>query len=106
MVVQAQFEYIERKTPASSWVMRTCSPTQGLREAYAMILHSAHVYVSGAIAAAQSIRMVGSTKDLVILVDDTINNLFTDASKIEASYDILQKISWLFEQATYKSQFK
>ncbi|KAF6167495.1 hypothetical protein GIB67_031696 [Kingdonia uniflora] len=43
------------------------------REAYAMILHSAHVYVYGAIAAAQSIRMVWSTGDLVILVDDTIS---------------------------------
>ncbi|PHU00407.1 UDP-glucuronate:xylan alpha-glucuronosyltransferase 1 [Capsicum chinense] len=42
------------------------------REAYATILHSAHVYVCGAIAAAQSIRMVGSTRDLVILVDDSI----------------------------------
>ncbi|KAL8528942.1 hypothetical protein ACS0TY_006422 [Phlomoides rotata] len=43
------------------------------REAYATILHSAHVYVCGAIAAAQSIRMAGSTKDLVILVDETIS---------------------------------
>ncbi|KAK4764815.1 hypothetical protein SAY86_025905 [Trapa natans] len=43
------------------------------REAYATILHSAHVYVCGAIAAAQSIRMAGSTRDLVILVDHTIS---------------------------------
>ncbi|KAK9167114.1 hypothetical protein Scep_002305 [Stephania cephalantha] len=43
------------------------------REAYATILHSAHVYVCGAIAAAQSIRMVGSKRDLVILVDETIS---------------------------------
>ncbi|CAO2831057.1 unnamed protein product [Amaranthus hypochondriacus] len=43
------------------------------REAYATILHSAHVYVCGAIAAAQSIRMVGSTRDLVILVDESIS---------------------------------
>ncbi|KAM3756472.1 hypothetical protein ACB098_02G114100 [Castanea mollissima] len=45
------------------------------REAYATILHSAHVYVYvyGAIAAAQSIRMSGSTRDLVILVDETIS---------------------------------
>lgn len=42
------------------------------REAYATILHSAHVYVCGAIAAAQSIRMSGSTRDLVILVDESI----------------------------------
>ncbi|KAJ4838253.1 UDP-glucuronate:xylan alpha-glucuronosyltransferase 1 [Turnera subulata] len=43
------------------------------REAYATILHSAHVYVCGAIAAAQSIRLSGSTRDLVILVDETIS---------------------------------
>ncbi|CAN6475739.1 unnamed protein product [Victoria cruziana] len=42
------------------------------REAYATILHSAHIYVCGAIAAAQSIRLSGSTRDLVILVDETI----------------------------------
>ncbi|KAF2545498.1 hypothetical protein F2Q70_00023033 [Brassica cretica] len=41
------------------------------REAYATILHSAHVYVCGAIAAAQSIRQSGSNRDLVILVDET-----------------------------------
>ncbi|KAF5204196.1 UDP-glucuronate:xylan alpha-glucuronosyltransferase [Thalictrum thalictroides] len=44
------------------------------REAYATILHSAHVYVCGAIAAAQSIRMVGSSRDLIILVDETISD--------------------------------
>ncbi|KAL3617383.1 UDP-glucuronate:xylan alpha-glucuronosyltransferase 1 [Castilleja foliolosa] len=43
------------------------------REAYATILHSAHDYVCGAITAAQSIRMSGSTRDLVILVDETIS---------------------------------
>ncbi|XP_047326528.1 UDP-glucuronate:xylan alpha-glucuronosyltransferase 1 [Impatiens glandulifera] len=43
------------------------------REAYATILHSADVYVCGAIAAAQSIRQVGSQRDLVILVDETIS---------------------------------
>ncbi|GAA0185799.1 glycosyltransferase [Lithospermum erythrorhizon] len=43
------------------------------REAYATVLHSAQVYVCGAIAAAQSIRMTGSKRDLVILVDDTIS---------------------------------
>nr|GMD49614.1 UDP-glucuronate:xylan alpha-glucuronosyltransferase 1 [Ipomoea batatas] len=48
-------------------------PGEPKREAYATVLHStAHVYVCGAIAAAQSIRMAGSTRDLVILVDDTI----------------------------------
>ncbi|ERN19935.1 putative UDP-glucuronate:xylan alpha-glucuronosyltransferase 3 [Amborella trichopoda] len=44
------------------------------REAYATILHSAHIYVCGAIAAAQSIRLTGSTRDLVILVDETISS--------------------------------
>ncbi|KAL7142031.1 hypothetical protein ABFS83_08G095200 [Erythranthe nasuta] len=44
------------------------------REAYATILHSASVYVCGAIAAAQSLRMSGSTRDLVILVDETISH--------------------------------
>lgn len=44
------------------------------REAYATILHSAQFYVCGAIAAAQSIRMAGSTRDLVILVDETISD--------------------------------
>ncbi|XP_054799577.1 putative UDP-glucuronate:xylan alpha-glucuronosyltransferase 3 [Prosopis cineraria] len=44
------------------------------REAYATILHSAHLYVCGAIVAAQSIRMAGSTRDLVILVDETISD--------------------------------
>ncbi|KAF2284384.1 hypothetical protein GH714_021328 [Hevea brasiliensis] len=43
------------------------------REAYATILHSAHVYVCGAIAAAQSIRLSGSNRDLVILVDESIS---------------------------------
>ncbi|KAK3138712.1 hypothetical protein QOZ80_5AG0372480 [Eleusine coracana subsp. coracana] len=44
------------------------------REAYATILHSASEYVCGAIAAAQSIRQAGSTRDLVILVDDSISD--------------------------------
>lgn len=42
------------------------------REAYATILHSAEFYVCGAIAVAQSIRLTGSNRDLVILVDATI----------------------------------
>ncbi|CAI0395970.1 unnamed protein product, partial [Linum tenue] len=44
------------------------------REAYATILHSAQFYVCGAIVAAQSIRRAGSTRDLVILVDETISD--------------------------------
>ncbi|KAI0507878.1 hypothetical protein KFK09_014006 [Dendrobium nobile] len=50
------------------------SSNNGRREAYATILHSVDVYVCGAIAAAQSIRFSGSTRDLVILVDETISN--------------------------------
>eukprot|EP01018_Ginkgo_biloba_P019232 Gb_06192 [translate_table: standard] len=42
------------------------------REAYATILHSAEIYVCGAITVAQSIRLTGSDRDLVILVDETI----------------------------------
>ncbi|RRT44141.1 hypothetical protein B296_00024611 [Ensete ventricosum] len=45
----------------------------GRREAYATILHSAEQYVCGAIAAAKSIRLSGSVRDLVILVDGTIS---------------------------------
>ncbi|XP_042419545.1 UDP-glucuronate:xylan alpha-glucuronosyltransferase 1-like isoform X1 [Zingiber officinale] len=42
------------------------------REAYVTILHSAEQYVCGAIAAAKSIRLAGSKRDLVVLVDKTI----------------------------------
>ncbi|EPS62267.1 hypothetical protein M569_12523, partial [Genlisea aurea] len=44
------------------------------REAYATILHSGNFYVCGAIAAARSIRLTRSDRDLVILVDDTIGD--------------------------------
>ncbi|XP_051126826.1 UDP-glucuronate:xylan alpha-glucuronosyltransferase 1-like [Andrographis paniculata] len=44
------------------------------REAYATILHSDNAYVCGAIVAARSIRMSGSTRDLVILVDESIGD--------------------------------
>eukprot|EP00249_Psilotum_nudum_P014092 c24662_g1_i1 orf=738-2681(+) len=47
--------------------------TNAKREAYATILHSAQLYVCGAIVVAQSIRMTGSTRDLVILVDENIH---------------------------------
>ncbi|OAP15999.1 PGSIP2 [Arabidopsis thaliana] len=43
------------------------------KEAYATILHSDDAFVCGAIAVAQSIRMSGSTRNLVILVDDSIS---------------------------------
>ncbi|XP_062223090.1 UDP-glucuronate:xylan alpha-glucuronosyltransferase 1-like [Phragmites australis] len=43
------------------------------REAYATILHSEQLYACGAITAAQSIRMAGSDRDMVALVDETIS---------------------------------
>ncbi|CAD6272770.1 unnamed protein product [Miscanthus lutarioriparius] len=42
------------------------------REAYATILHSEQLYACGAITAARSIRMAGSGRDMVALVDETI----------------------------------
>ncbi|KAH6769455.1 plant glycogenin-like starch initiation protein 1 [Perilla frutescens var. frutescens] len=44
------------------------------REAYATLLHSNYIYVCGAIVVAQSIKMSGSDKDLVILVDEYISD--------------------------------
>ncbi|XP_027103285.1 putative UDP-glucuronate:xylan alpha-glucuronosyltransferase 4 [Coffea arabica] len=46
-----------------------CQP----REAYVTILHSSEAYVCGAIALAQSIIQSNSTKDLVLLADDSIS---------------------------------
>ncbi|XP_062219318.1 putative UDP-glucuronate:xylan alpha-glucuronosyltransferase 3 isoform X2 [Phragmites australis] len=43
------------------------------REAYATILHSEQLYSCGAITAAQSIRLAGSDRDMVALVDETIS---------------------------------
>ncbi|KAL7235165.1 hypothetical protein ACSBR1_018622 [Camellia fascicularis] len=43
------------------------------REAYVTILHSSETYVCGAIALAQSIIQTNSTKDLVLLADDSIS---------------------------------
>ncbi|PKA57141.1 UDP-glucuronate:xylan alpha-glucuronosyltransferase 1 [Apostasia shenzhenica] len=43
------------------------------REAYATILHSEDEYVCGAIAAARSIRLTNSSRDLVVLVDEAIS---------------------------------
>lgn len=43
------------------------------REAYATILHSEQLYACGAITAARSIRMAGSGRDMVALVDETIS---------------------------------
>ncbi|OIT33188.1 PREDICTED: putative UDP-glucuronate:xylan alpha-glucuronosyltransferase 5 [Nicotiana attenuata] len=43
------------------------------REAYVAVLHSSEAYVCGAIALAQSIIQTNSTKDLVLLADDSIS---------------------------------
>lgn len=60
---------------AVSWKDHSQTPqvvNPSRREAYATILHSSEFYVCGAIALAQSIRMSGSTKDLIILVDKKV----------------------------------
>lgn len=62
----------ELAVPLESKSHRSIRQT-GSREAYATILHSAQFYVCGAITVAQSIRLTGSTRDLVILVDDSIH---------------------------------
>lgn len=43
------------------------------REAYVTIIHSSEAYVCGAIALAQSIKQFTSTKDLILLIDETIS---------------------------------
>lgn len=48
---------------------KTISPA---KQAYATILHSSEAYVCGAIALAQSIIQTNSTKDLLLLADDSI----------------------------------
>ncbi|KFK35602.1 hypothetical protein AALP_AA4G012800 [Arabis alpina] len=51
----------------------TASPRR-LRVAYVTVLHSSEAYVCGAIALAQSIRQSGSTKDMILLHDQSITN--------------------------------
>ncbi|KAF8401674.1 hypothetical protein HHK36_012620 [Tetracentron sinense] len=48
------------------------NPIDNPREAYVTILHSSEDYVCGAIALAQSIIYTNSTKDLVLLADESI----------------------------------
>lgn len=67
----------------------THTKTQAKREAYATILHSADIYVCGAIVVAHSIRQTGSTRDLVILVDENIS--FDHRSALEeAGWKVIQ----------------
>ncbi|KAI3852316.1 hypothetical protein MKX03_018961 [Papaver bracteatum] len=47
-------------------------PIDNPREAYVTVLHSSEAYVCGAISLAQSIIQTNSTKDMVILVDESI----------------------------------
>ena len=49
------------------------SSTYKSREAYVTVLHSSETYVCGAIALAQSILQTNSTKDLILLADDSIS---------------------------------
>ncbi|KAI0496151.1 hypothetical protein KFK09_022458 [Dendrobium nobile] len=66
------------------------SSTNAGREAYATILHSEDEYVCGAIVAARSIRLTGSTRDLVILVDETISSRYKNG--LEAAGWKIKKI--------------
>ncbi|PWA57428.1 plant glycogenin-like starch initiation protein 5 [Artemisia annua] len=52
---------------------RLMSSTYKSREAYVTVLHSSETYVCGAIALAQSILQTNSTKDLILLADDSIS---------------------------------
>ncbi|XP_016443667.1 putative UDP-glucuronate:xylan alpha-glucuronosyltransferase 4 [Nicotiana tabacum] len=52
------------------------------REAYVTVLHSSESYVCGAIALAQSIILSNSTKDLILLVDNSISHESLNALKL------------------------
>ncbi|XP_009770796.1 putative UDP-glucuronate:xylan alpha-glucuronosyltransferase 4 [Nicotiana sylvestris] len=65
--------------PVGSCQLARPFPEQGqlamdeIREAYVTVLHSSEAYVCGAIALAQSIIQTNSTRDLVLLADDSIS---------------------------------
>ncbi|KAK3007995.1 hypothetical protein RJ639_014665 [Escallonia herrerae] len=64
------------KTGKQTWGIYWSSAQDNLyrpREAYVTILHSSETYVCGAIALAQSIIQTNSTKELVLLADDSIS---------------------------------
>ncbi|OVA05487.1 Glycosyl transferase [Macleaya cordata] len=50
------------------------NPIDHPREAYVTVLHSSEAYVCGAIALSQSIIQSNSTKDLILLADNSITN--------------------------------
>ncbi|MCL7044020.1 hypothetical protein MKW94_015212 [Papaver nudicaule] len=52
--------------------LQKSNPIDNPREAYVTVLHSSEAYVCGAISLAQSIINTNSTKDMVILVDESI----------------------------------
>ncbi|XP_071701049.1 putative UDP-glucuronate:xylan alpha-glucuronosyltransferase 4 [Rutidosis leptorrhynchoides] len=60
-------------SPSSQQNGRLMSNIYKPREAYVTVLHSSETYVCGAIALAQSILQTNSTKDLILLVDDSIS---------------------------------
>lgn len=51
------------------------------REAYVTVLHSSEIYVCGAIALAQSILQTNSTKDLILLADNSLSPKSLDGLK-------------------------
>ncbi|KAL5566093.1 hypothetical protein UlMin_029257 [Ulmus minor] len=61
-----------RYTLTKSTLQKNNQTTFQERYAYVSILHSSEAYVCGAIALAQSIRQSNSSKDLLLLIDETI----------------------------------
>ncbi|XP_022999266.1 putative UDP-glucuronate:xylan alpha-glucuronosyltransferase 5 [Cucurbita maxima] len=59
------------------------------KEAYVTILHSSEAYVCGAIALAQSLLLTDTSKDLVLLVDNSITNKSLEALEA-AGWDIMR----------------
>lgn len=60
------------------------------KEAYVTVLHSSQTYVCGAIALAQSILQTNSTKDLLLLADDSISK--TSIRGLKAAGWIIKRI--------------
>ena len=59
------------------------------KEAYVTVLHSSEAYVCGAIALAQSIHQINSTRDLVLLADDLIGLKSTSALLVFSTPEVL-----------------
>ncbi|KAJ7551331.1 hypothetical protein O6H91_06G010800 [Diphasiastrum complanatum] len=71
----------ELSVPLTTGVRSSVRRSNSASEAYVTILHSAQLYVCGAIAVAQSIRLSGSTRDMVILVDENIESIHREGLK-------------------------